>query len=286
MQYEKTQHDIHYSFQERRAIKKMFTLLQEIDATNEKQKLEHIRWLLQQYPLIINARDDEGRTPLIVAARHESQEVVKFLIDQHATLDLQDNNGATALIVAAINGNMPSVRHLVHAGANLNKQDDKGFTALIQAAALNNIKMVRLLIASGAQIDKKTEDGCTAFMYAAGAGNKEMIRLLVAAGAKLDLQCEHGETACALATKEGHIAEYHEAVKAGQEERESYQKMQQPIREELEEYLVPVLANIAHGYLFSIIPEEEERESSQEPAELAKRMDEREQRGNRSCITQ
>ncbi|KAF8348783.1 ankyrin repeat-containing domain protein, partial [Amanita rubescens] len=59
-----------------------------------------------------------------------SVEITRFLIDQHAEVNTPDNNGWTPLHIAASAGREDVVRELVGAGADVNGKNDKGLTPL------------------------------------------------------------------------------------------------------------------------------------------------------------
>ena len=59
-----------------------------------------------------------------------STDLVRFLIDKQAALDIQNNDGATALHVAALFGHPESVKLLLGAGAARDLQNNDGLTAL------------------------------------------------------------------------------------------------------------------------------------------------------------
>ena len=67
--------------------------------------------------------------------------------------------GITALSHASNSGHIEVVEYLINHGANLDIQNNKGYTALAAAALSNHIEIVDLLITNGA--DKKIiiEDG-------------------------------------------------------------------------------------------------------------------------------
>ena len=64
------------------------------------------------------------------AARYGHIDIVKYLVEKGAKINLQDNNGYTALILAAYWGEIDKVRYLVKQGADINIQDETGKTAL------------------------------------------------------------------------------------------------------------------------------------------------------------
>ncbi|KAJ7896953.1 ankyrin repeat-containing domain protein, partial [Mycena leptocephala] len=59
-----------------------------------------------------------------------STDIVRFLVDKQAEVDLVDNNGCTPLHIAVSAGHDEIVQELVGAGADVTKQNSKGLTPL------------------------------------------------------------------------------------------------------------------------------------------------------------
>ena len=79
----------------------------------------------------LDARDDQGRTPIHLAALHGTPAVVAALGEAGADLDAADEQGRTPLHLVAVFGDDPAiVTALVRAGASLDAQDTRGRTPL------------------------------------------------------------------------------------------------------------------------------------------------------------
>ncbi len=74
--------------------------------------------------------EPNGATPLIVAAMFGRTELVRFLIDNEASLDIQNNDGATALHVASLFGHPQTVKLLLAGGAARELRNNDGRTPL------------------------------------------------------------------------------------------------------------------------------------------------------------
>src|SRR5271154_3733169 len=73
----------------------------------------------------VNAKDNNGYSPLMFAADHNSNtDVIKALINAGADVNAKDNGGFTPLIFAAsYNKNSDMITILIKAGANVNATD-------------------------------------------------------------------------------------------------------------------------------------------------------------------
>ena len=66
----------------------------------------------------IDAKDDDGETPLHVAAMENSLDVASSLIDRGADIDAKDDKGYTPLQWAAFDNSLDVARLLIDHGAN------------------------------------------------------------------------------------------------------------------------------------------------------------------------
>jgi ankyrin repeat domain-containing protein 50 len=141
-------------------------------------KFETVAQTLLENGAIVDAKDEEGRTPLMCAAKGGSVEIMQLLLDRNANLDMQDENGDTALHWAAADGHEEAVRLLIHQGAKLDERDDKGKTALFWAVEGGFAAVVRLLLDGGSSRDVPDSDGDTALKVAEMNGFDEISSLL------------------------------------------------------------------------------------------------------------
>jgi len=78
-----------------------------------------IAYLLNKQ-LDIDATDEFGNTPLIIAAQHTNRyEVLEYLISRHATLDHKNGSGSSALSLALYYGYATNVTLLLEKGASI-----------------------------------------------------------------------------------------------------------------------------------------------------------------------
>ena len=80
----------------------------------------------------INSTDEEGMTPLMMAALSRKYTNMKFLIEHGANIKAKDNDGTTTLMGLCIGGtskDIPIVKLLLSKGASLTTKDRDGNTA-------------------------------------------------------------------------------------------------------------------------------------------------------------
>lgn len=155
-------------------------------------------------------------TPVHQAAQYHPVEELRKQIDQHGQVNARDQMGRTPLMLAARSASSvtPNLELLIHSGADVNAADVRGMTALMYASVgmwrhAHGISRtpedvtyrMRILIQAGADTQARTVEGLTVLMVAAAAGTYESLpnaapcRLLVQAGADINARDVEGRTA-------------------------------------------------------------------------------------------
>ena len=142
----------------------------------------------------INARDEDGCTPLHYASSDRSLAVARLLLERGANIDARANDGSTPLHRASSRGYLEVVRLLLDHGANINAQVEDGRTPLHKASSSRHLEVVRLLLERGANIHARAKDGSTPLHRASSRGYLEVVRLLLERGANINARDEDGWT--------------------------------------------------------------------------------------------
>ena len=96
--------------------------------------LEEVKNILKNNRININyhKKDDRNWTPLRVSCNYGRLEVVKFLVEKGADIEIKDLDGNTPLILASSNNRSQIFKFLVEFGnANIEVKNDEGITPLI-----------------------------------------------------------------------------------------------------------------------------------------------------------
>lgn len=129
-----------------------------------------------------NIKDALGRTPLHIAAEKGYAEIVLFLVENGAEVNITDTNGNTPLIfIIHKMGNLEITRRLLEKGAAVNAQNRTGETALMYAAWRGHSDIVQLLLAYHANASLKNRQGNTALTLAESRGNLKIVQMLQSA---------------------------------------------------------------------------------------------------------
>lgn len=101
----------------------------------------------------VKGRDDEGNTPLHLAARENGDpEVITVLLALGSELEAEDGKGRTAFFLSAAYNSNPAVAVvLIQAGAELSVKDSDGRTAIEMAALRSEPSLLSLLLGKGVE---------------------------------------------------------------------------------------------------------------------------------------
>jgi len=149
----------------------------------------------------------EGYSGLMCAASNGHVEIVEWLIENGATVDLRATNGSAdahvslsgilgrdsgATALGLVSGtcycpNRPKmIRELVRAGADLDSADAAGLSPLLRAVSQGMTDSCQALIELGADVNACDHESNSAIMLAHVCGNERITSLLRAAGATDD----------------------------------------------------------------------------------------------------
>ena len=99
----------------------------------------------------VNARDEDGCTPLIWAVLAKNKNVVELLLAHGADVNCKNNQGETAIYWAAMSGDMEIASLLLQKGSDVNERDHFGISPLRSAVLCNDQEMTKLLRSHGAK---------------------------------------------------------------------------------------------------------------------------------------
>jgi serine/threonine-protein phosphatase 6 regulatory ankyrin repeat subunit B len=135
--------------------------------------------------------------------------IIELLIAHGARVDQLDDNGQTPLHMAAVYNYGAAVQALLKAGSRVDCVNAGGDTPLMEAANTGNAGMVKLL-AKKADVNLANLHGDTALMLAARGGYFEIVQRLLVKGAQAGKCNALGESALTAAKAKGHrkVAEF------------------------------------------------------------------------------
>ncbi|MHC4630332.1 MAG: ankyrin repeat domain-containing protein, partial [Planctomycetota bacterium] len=127
------------------------------------------------------------------------KDVSKLLIANGADVNAKNNDGDTPLIEAAKGADKELVGLLVASGADVNAKGRDDLTAVDNAAQQGRTDIVKFLLAKDADIGPSDKAETTPLHLAAEQGKKDMVEFWIAKGANVNAKNEHGVTPLGLA---------------------------------------------------------------------------------------
>jgi len=156
-----------------------------------EKALEKVHQGKKSNRILLSAYDENGFTPLSLAAKTNQVSMAQMIVARHADPDVPDMmTGRTPLFYAARIPNHSLVRVLVSGGANPAFGDYKGVTPLMMAAFANDYRSVELMLSPRelkgtffVEVDQQDDNGWTALHYGALGNSPKACRVLVKNGA-------------------------------------------------------------------------------------------------------
>jgi ankyrin repeat protein/ubiquitin len=157
---------------------------------------------------LINYQDENGATPLSIAAFNGHMSVTELLIEARCNIELQTKNGPTPLYFAAHQGHASITKQLIEARCEIDVQQKDGYTPIYAAAFHGHASVTKLLIEAGCNIELQatSSNGATPLFVAAHNGHAPVTKQLIEARCNIDLQDNHGATPLFIAAHKGHAA--------------------------------------------------------------------------------
>ncbi|ENH75185.1 Ankyrin-1 [Fusarium oxysporum f. sp. cubense race 1] len=167
-----------------RFLHKIYDLLLHISPTSKQEVEEDLETLVNNIW--------EGTTAIHYAAAQPGA-ALEVLLPFARNVDLPDNDGSTPLILAAVRGHCRSVRALLKAGAKVDAVDPWNQTALFTAVDVGAVDVVQTLLEFGADPNISSINGHSPLALATGKNSSEMVEILLEFSADLDAPAFDGK---------------------------------------------------------------------------------------------
>ncbi|MFF8595353.1 ankyrin repeat domain-containing protein [Streptomyces sp. NPDC015220] len=157
----------------------------------------------------LEARDEEGRTPLLRAALADQVAAAEVLVGAGADVNAQDDRQDSAWLVTGVTGSVAMMRALLPGGPDLALTNRFGGVSVIPASERGHVAYVRAVLAeTGVDVNHVNRLGWTALLEAVilgdgGRTHQEVVEVLLAAGADPLLPDADGTSALAHADRRG-----------------------------------------------------------------------------------
>jgi ankyrin repeat protein len=156
--------------------------IHEASSVGDAQRLQRI---LEEDPSVVNAPHEQGFVPLGLAAFFGHKAAVQVLIARGAEVDTVDKSpfANTPLDAAVAANHLEVVKVLLQNHASVNVRAAAGHSPLHKAAMNGNVEIVKLLIEGKADVSATDDAGKTPLAWAEEKGHAEVAALLREKGA-------------------------------------------------------------------------------------------------------
>ena len=136
----------------------------------------------------VNAKDAEGKNPLMIALEGNYWNLALPLLHSGTDVDAQDDDGVSALHLAVDNGNLEAVKMLLERRPRLKRTSEKYWsqTPLHLAAEHDHDEIFAVLHSYGAELESTCMQGFRSIHIAAFHNSLNVARLLVSLGAEMN----------------------------------------------------------------------------------------------------
>lgn len=154
-----------------------------------------IKKLYDLNPQMLHEANEDGDTPLFIAAKEGRAEVIDWLIGQGAELNTRNGKGETALFWMIITLDEPSLEqlspHFDRFDSLIHEQLAKPW---IKACMLGRTHWIRQLLKWGVAVDIVDDYGNSGLHYTVAGNHVDATKLLLEEGANSDLSAQDGLT--------------------------------------------------------------------------------------------
>lgn len=119
-------------------------------------EFDKVKSLIEKNGYKVDSYNDKFETPLVVAARHDQYEIVKYLIAKGANVNAMDDYADTTLHYAAQHGRLDIMQLLLQKSAKIDVEGYFG-SPLHLASYKGKFQSVKFLVENGADITLKNE---------------------------------------------------------------------------------------------------------------------------------
>jgi ankyrin repeat protein len=164
----------------------------------------------------LEAKNKNGHTALMLAAREGQADNVQLLIARGAKINERDEDGWTPLMLAAYNGQTSAADLLLKAKADIKVKDSKGvWDALMIALSEGRGSVAEKLIEAGAVIPAGPVSNLTPLVHTIYGGDLQSVRLVLATKPDLGARDQDGWSTLELAAYNNYPQIAMELLRAG-----------------------------------------------------------------------
>lgn len=170
----------------------------------ELGKVVVLRWAVEQ-GASLTQRNRYGNAAPHFAACHGDVGLIEWMLQMGCSLFATNEDGDDPLLLACRTGKLDAIKYLHKHGCGLDRRDVFGDSPLLSASYHGHIEAMEWLLDHGASVDEKNNSGNTPLLFAAFHGNTTLMQWLLERKATLNIRNADGASPLLLAAQGGHI---------------------------------------------------------------------------------
>ncbi|XDD45859.1 ankyrin repeat domain-containing protein [Leptospira sp. WS39.C2] len=173
---------------------KEFRSLPELHKAVLRSDMDRIKQLINS-GVNLEEKDKKGETALFYALDKNLVNIARYLIQNHADVNVTNHNGKPAILTAIQFNQYDLVKLMLNHGLKLQNPNGTVLTLACNTKQVN-FKLVQLFVEQGVSINAKDKNSYSALMYLATneAPNLDIIRYLIQKGADVNAKDRAGKS--------------------------------------------------------------------------------------------
>eukprot|EP00054_Salpingoeca_dolichothecata_P031446 m.263528 g.263528 ORF g.263528 m.263528 type:complete len:758 (-) comp27011_c0_seq1:28-2301(-) len=174
----------------------------------KRGNMEVVKYLLDNGASVTDRDQDPKRqgTVLMYASWGGHLALVRYLIDEcGASMDDKDVVGNSPLLYGVYGGHKHVVLEYVQRGRSLRERNNKNHSAILQAACGGHLELCEWLIQQGFSLAETDSDGNSSLLFASWGGHLSLINFLLQHGSSLDEKNHNGHSVFLSAANGGRV---------------------------------------------------------------------------------
>ena len=166
--------------------------------------LKLCRKLLLENPAWLNEINSAGKTPLLIAVKAGSNDLIRLLVKHGANVNFADLNGNSVFHMLAQKNNSAMTHFFIKAGAKFDVVNNAGRYPIHEAFVYGNLGVARVLINAGCSVTKLDLSGNSLLHLACNRSDSKAMKLLqmiAGKGLKVNQRNFNDETPLMIAAK-------------------------------------------------------------------------------------
>lgn len=176
-----------------------------VELAVEEGRIEIVKEFLTNNYDINTCRNKMKATLLYRAANRNQLDIVKYLIQEGANVNLKDTNGRGPLFAAVLGNSEDVIRFLIGNKCRTHDLDKDDCSLMHAAASVGNFNIIKLLQKLNLSVTAKSKDTSTPLHYAVENGHVDCVNYLMEQTSKIFTQNSRTETLFHMAAKSGSV---------------------------------------------------------------------------------